>query len=79
MESSFSSIIRVLHFSRTDIEKQSSMNKPAGSQSTVLGQPDSNRGFISSKDRVSVSIKCQDTGHKAPRKLHLCPGENRKI
>lgn len=59
MESSCRSVIRVLQFSRSDTEKQSSMNKPAGSRSTVLGQPDSNRGFVSSKDRASVSIKCQ--------------------
>lgn len=55
-----------------------SVNKPAGSHSTVLGQANSNRGFVSAKDRSSASIKCPDTGHRAPRIFQLCPRENYK-
>lgn len=55
------------------------MNKPAGSHSTVLGQANSNRGLVSAKDRSSDSIKCPNTGHRAPRIFQLYPRENYKI
>lgn len=45
------------------------MNKPIGSQATVLGQANSNRVLVNSEDRSGVRKNVQILGLNASRKL----------